>query len=175
MTCIAAIQTPNGILLGADSAVDFGTHTALVDDKLFQCAGMWAGGAGDSLAIQYVRHTMPVIPPRTRDVLTWAAKNMAPCLLRVRSELVEVDDSIYAEFLFAHPRQLFLATIRGEILPCTRGFAAIGSGAEYAMAAIHLLQELPIKERMERAIRTASYFAPGSVQPPVRMQWVPAK
>lgn len=84
-----------------------GTHTALVDDKLFQCAGMWCGGAGDALAVQAVRYSMPTIPKRANH-LTWAAKEMTPRMLSLRSDLVDIDETVYAEFLFAHSRALFL-------------------------------------------------------------------
>lgn len=171
MTCIAAIRTPKGTILGADSAVDMGTHTALVDDKLFLCAGMWCGGAGDALAVQAVRYSMPTIPKRANP-LTWAAKEMTPRLLALRSNLVDIDETVYAEFLFAHPRALFLVTLRGEVLPCTRGFAAIGSGAEYAMATIYNMTGATPEAQINQAILTAHAFVPGSVQPPVRTQWV---
>jgi ATP-dependent protease HslVU (ClpYQ) peptidase subunit len=92
-------------------------------------------------------------------------------MLRVREELLGVDDSVYAEFLFARRDVLFMMTLRGEVLPCTRGYAAIGTGAEYAMATIHNLPRLSPEERITRAIMCASAFVPGTVQPPVRMQW----
>lgn len=84
MTCIVGLKTKQGVLLGADSALDFGAHTALVDDKLFQCAGMWCGAAGDALAIQYLKNTMPMVPKRLKDPLAWAAKVMSPRLLELQ-------------------------------------------------------------------------------------------
>lgn len=171
MTCIAAIRTPKGTLLGADSAVDFGTHTGLVDDKLFLCGGLWAGGAGDALALQYMRHGLPPLPRKTKDPLGTAQRMWAKRLVAIREELTSIDDSIWGELIIAHPDVLMLATIRGEVLPLTRGYAAIGSGAEYAMAIMHRLADRPPVERITEAIMTACEFVPGSVRPPVRMQW----
>lgn len=171
MTCIVGLKTKQGVLLGADSALDFGAHTALVDDKLFQCAGMWCGAAGDALAIQYLKNTMPMVPKRLKDPLAWAAKVMSPRLLELRESLQHVSEDVHLEAILVHRDTMFLVTLRGEVIQLLSEYVCVGSGAEYAMGALHNLKGSP-EDRVTKAITTAAHFAPGSVQPPVRLQWV---
>lgn len=172
MTCIVGLKTKQGVLLGADSALDFGTHTALCDDKLFKCAGVWCGAAGDAVAIQFLRQSMPRVPSGTKDLAAWASKHLAAKILKLRDALQCISEDVHLEAVFAHRGQMVLMTLRGEVIPMLSEFLCIGTGAEYAMGAMHNLHGLAPEARVRQAIQTAAHFCPGSVQPPVRLKWV---
>lgn len=166
MTCIVAVKESGKVVLAADSCVTYDTHRDSFDDKLFRLGDFVVGGAGDVLLIQYVRHGLK-FPKKKGSLVDFAAKTLGPKVAEIWNNLRQIDDDIWGEFIFAHKGEVVSISARGEVFCSSRDYLAIGSGAVFALGALHNSKG-PAKDRVVQAISTASNFL-GDVASPIRV------
>lgn len=172
MTVIAAIRHKNRYLIGADSRVTFGeSRCEECDDKIFERHGITYAGCGDSLLIKQAQLLNVRRPSPKKDVRKWALLELSPALREMTEELQKTSkEPIFADFLVAFGSHLFTAQTNGDIHGACRDYTALGTGAEYALGALAVLDlSVPVKA-MQQAIEAAALHCP-TVGGPVRMAW----
>jgi ATP-dependent protease HslVU (ClpYQ) peptidase subunit len=165
LTCIVSLKDSGKVWLAADSCTTYDSHRDLTDDKLFRVGGFIVGGAGDVLLIQYVRHGLHIKPKGS--LVTQAAKQIGPAIAEIWNNLQQLDEDIWAEFIFARGSEMVSISARGEVFSTSREYLVIGTGAPFAMGSLRNSRGKP-EDRMIQAINTASEFL-GDVCGPIRV------
>lgn len=155
MTCIAAIVLPDraGVLMAADSASTFHGHRTADDTRkiarkrIGRTGGeLLLGTAGrhslGELAVHDLNVTDSPDPSDDGDCDAWAfrvACALTDLAVSARPAVTTHDGSMDGGGLLAHAGRLWII---GELLAMpVRTYAAIGSGAHYALGALYALDE----------------------------------
>lgn len=167
MTCIVALETDKGVLMGADSCVSTANEAYVVhrsQSKIFKLCGYLFGFAGVTSVGTLIRHGLAVEPPprNVNGVERHMMATLIPAIkLLVKDNLPEVakgktEDSYWSAFIATRGAIYELAM--GEfLLRHARGYAAIGNGGEIALGALHATKQLNIvpRERARAALKAA--------------------
>lgn len=171
MTCIVALRTEKGVLIGGDSRVMLnGTAIDCAAPKVFRKGEFLIGSCGSVRHRELLQHKLeipPLLPDADLDRFMAVEFSDA-----VRSLFKEV--GVMASDEGAKPfGDVFggaaLIVVRDAIFllagnfSCTRQkeFAAVGSGMDFAVAALHVTRELPARVRVLKALETAAHYAEG--------------
>lgn len=164
MTCIVGIETPDGVVMGADSAVYWGGAIRLLhadNPKVVEAHGHLWGVAGTQRVLDVIRFGASIpdesftsresgeyrvivlpkaimsalkehVPSATEDKADWGL------LVGIGSCLYEVDEAL-------------------DMSRTHYGYSAIGSGARYALGALHATQGVPsARARVHLALEAAA-------------------
>lgn len=166
MTCIVGIETPTGAYLGADSFIG---STSYVDSKasakVFARNGWHIGVAGSARFANLLEHIFewPVAPK---------GDDMA-AVVRVSVDIAKAasgDDlcfsastgqrSLESELMLVVGGRIYTSGSNLGVYRSRRGYAAIGSGDQYALGALHATKDQPPRARVLAALRAAASHAP---------------
>ncbi|MFL6138815.1 MAG: hypothetical protein ACJ74O_13580 [Frankiaceae bacterium] len=155
MTCIAALVLPDraGVVMAADSASTFDGQ--LVSDDTPKILRKKVGRTGGELLIgiagrhslaQIIAHDLTISdspdPDDEADCNAWAfriAVAVTDLAVDARPPLTTHDGSVDGRGLLAHGGRLWVI---GELIAMpVRAYAAIGSGGNYALGALHVLDD----------------------------------
>lgn len=160
MTCIAARRKP--LEMGGDSAVSEEERIVYTKEpKIWAVADGFIGEAGDCLwreALRGIRWPAKLSVEFMRDHL--------PKIIRHRCQ--QIDDEIDGECLIAAPCGLWVFETDGAMLELRDPYAAIGSGADFALGALHTGASI------SKALKAAACHGQG-VRPPFTILRAPAK
>jgi ATP-dependent protease HslVU (ClpYQ) peptidase subunit len=172
MTIIAAIQAPSSILMGGDSAQHAnGSITIVLDPKIFQNGDYLFGVAGSPRIAEIVQYEFH--PPVKIQSMTWKE-------FLVRSFLPKLKTALGPESSL-QKSGLLVATKGGGIFEVSDNwfveqsrdpYAAIGSGASYALGSFHSTSGNP-RRRLLKAMRAAAHLN-AYVRPPFSILELPA-
>lgn len=174
MTCIVAVKTKDGVLMGGDSLGSNGyTGTAYRSPKVFRISPEIVAGYTSSFRMgQLLEHhlTPPLIG--NGDELRYAIRELIP---RVRDMFkshgyahVLNNEESGGVWLLAIRARLFLVQSDYSVLETLYDYDAVGSGQDFAMGAMYALQKTRAKNPrafLKAALDAASEFAVG-VAPP---------
>lgn len=180
-TCVVGVKTPTGVLLGADSAVSDGDLTIRTrTSKLIRKgkATVVFGVAGYLRDITLLRSGLELPAFDSGSPERYVERVMVPAL-RFLIEDVEQGAGItingehsdwVAEILVGVGGELITIDPRMGVLRWG-DYAAIGSGQQYALGALHDKSGDP-RSRVKRALEAAGEWARGHVAPPWRFMSV---
>lgn len=184
MTCIVAIETPEGAWIGADSLTSAGwTVEAVAGGKLCEpVPGLIAAVAGEIRHANIVRHRWRPSPPAIgQEFDAW----LYDAVESLR-EAVKASGSAWTDngqentsgghssvLLVAGGRVAYVGTNFAIWRPAS-GYAAAGSGEAHALGALYTTARLPIpaEDRVRLALAAAEAHAPG-VRAPFDVRWQP--
>lgn len=170
MTTIIGITHPTGVLMAADRAALLGTQReTLTEPKIIQFNNVLIGVAGTLLVRQALEAYLKDPWFRHRDMTIGQASGIISVVVQKR--LVGQLDGIAPEFLVAVRGKLYTVLSDGTYLEAQRGYAAIGSGADYALGALRVYSGDGVwslttsQMRAEKALEIAAEFDSGTAAP----------
>lgn len=174
MTCVVGIETPDGVVMGADSfcGTDDGTQSCVVDDKVFRRGAWLFGLAGSARMGELVRYGLKLGDPPRSGVRRALSLQFLPAISELaRDKYVEIADSQGQKFasmdlLVGVRGRLYI--IRGDMTIGRNdtGFEAIGSGAQAALGALHAMPKgWSSRRRILCALSAAERWASGTRRP----------
>jgi ATP-dependent protease HslVU (ClpYQ) peptidase subunit len=171
VTCIVAVKTTDGVLLGGDSLGSNGySGTPYQAPKVFRLSRQVAAGFTSSFRMgQLIQHH--VTPPTLHgNERTWAIAELIPVIRETFKSHgyahVHNNEECGGVFLLGIRDRLFLVQGDYSVLETQHPYDAIGSGESYAMGAMHALHgKLKPRPLLKAALDAASQFAVG-VAPP---------
>lgn len=173
MTTIIGITHKDGVLMAADRAAFLGTQReTLTEPKIIRFNNVLIGVAGTLLVFQRVKANI-INPPSYRGV-NHVYKDIAEVSRNIATTMKTAPQHEQnAEFLVAIDGKLYTVLSDGTYLEAQRGYAAIGSGAAYALGALRVYggdgdvkwSLTASQMRAEKALETASEFDMGTGAP----------
>ena len=164
MTCIAAVETPRGVWIAWDSCIsDDSAARDQWSGKVWTAGGPMAiGAAGDCAAMQRLSWSVQPVPPAAGELERWAADTIPAWLAE--------HDATGTPLLIAVRACVLVVDEHGFCWRSAHGYAAIGSGAAYALGALAASGSHG-RERAEAAVAAACRHHVGCA-PPVLSTWV---
>jgi ATP-dependent protease HslVU (ClpYQ) peptidase subunit len=164
MTCIVAIKTKSGIIIGGDTMCSYGGTTRILKNpKVFQ-RGQFGIGCCDSLRVlQLVRYKFAIPPIKGKELHNYMVTDFIDSLRKcfkiagaARKEHEE--EEVSGEFIVGIRDRLFLIGAGYSVSEFKDDIAACGSVEDYALGSLHsTVGEHPI-ERVKKALEAAEYF-----------------
>lgn len=174
MTCIVGIETPNGVIMGADSfsGSEEGQQLGVASRKIVRRGRWLVAVSGSARLAQLIQYGLEWPEPPKRDLERFLVTKVVPALAKVAADkFVAIEDSHgqkYAnmDMLLGVRGSLFM--IHGDMTVGRNelGFEAVGAGAEVALGALHVSPgSWAPKKRVLRALQAAERWAPGVRSP----------
>ncbi len=165
MTCIAGLVDSGDVFIGGDSASVAG-HTIAVrsDGKVFH-SGAYLIGFGTSFRMgQLLQHRLVLPePPIGGELHTFMVRDFAEAVrdcLKEGGFAGEEDGSERGgHFLVGVSGRLFHVGGDYQVAEYASGFAAIGSGEDFALGSLHSTAGQPPRQRILTALMAAERFA----------------
>ena len=167
MTCIVGVATPEGVWIGGDSAAsDYHTVSARNDAKVFENGPCVMGFTTSFRMGQLLRYALDV-PPRDAadwDVDRWMSTQFVDavrdCLKTGGWAQANNNEEKGGTFLVGYAGRLFVVYSDYQVAQQADGLAAIGSGGEVALGALHARRDLSPQDRIIRALEVAEHCTP---------------
>lgn len=129
MTTIVGIEYQGGVLIAGDRRACLGNQLETLDQpKVFRFSNALIGVAGTLLVRQQIEATF-----RNWNITPVTVQNVSYLIRETMTLYNMTDTDRQAEFLVAIDGKLYVVTSDGAYLRATRGYAAIGGGAAYAL------------------------------------------
>lgn len=169
MTSIVGIEYGGKVLLGGDIQGTGGNCKVIhTQPKVFNKSGVAFGWAGSYRFGQILEHELsnPVIPEDDAEIYRWLVTILVPNIRKILKDN-GCDDG--GNCLIGVKGQLWELQSDFSVIRSTIGYAAVGSGAEYAIGsvftALHIRRGLPktltaAKTIVKNAILAAGTFCP---------------
>lgn len=169
MTCIVALKTETGVVMGADSLTTLDS-TKLVnitnESKLLKFPNFTIGISGDGPirdVLEFILDTDPL-----DDDYSWVDHELnsrhdctnfiTHFIDKFQERVPEANnEDLKYEFLMTNGKNIWWV-INGPSVFEIEKFWAAGSGSSYAIGALSHLQDVPAKEAVEAAIKTACKY-----------------
>lgn len=173
MTCIIGLEHNGKVYLGCDSQVSFGdTKQSTRLDKIFKRGEFLFGVAGYPRIAQILEHSLPLIPqtPSQSDI-SYLCDTFSKSVKNVFDENdignKDYDGSHYGSsiVIFGYRKNLYELDSNYQIIQFSDEFTAIGSGADLALGAMYVLNDLQPKQRILKALEASAYFSIGVSKP----------
>lgn len=178
MTCIAGIEHDGGVTIGGDSMLsDFWSGAAMVTPKVWKRGEFIYGFCGSLRAGQILRYIFgaPQLPDDETDdsleeylVTEWSETLRAAFLDSGSSKIKhEVQTTPNSWFLFGVRGRLYTMQEDYSVWRTDRGYAAIGSGEQFALGALEVLRnpQMSAEKKITKALEAATEHTP-TVGPP---------
>lgn len=173
MTCIVAIKSNKGVMMGADSCGCAGHRASSVRTPKVSVVGEYLIGYTTSFRMgQILHYAMSTKKHNPKDDLfLHLVKVLIP---EVRESLkaggwlhIKENQESGGEFLLAHERRLFVVQTDFSVLEYEDDYVAVGCGEEWAVGALYALRgtKMPHKRMLTTALEAASRFS-SCVRPP---------
>jgi ATP-dependent protease HslVU (ClpYQ) peptidase subunit len=179
MTCVVGLETPEGVIMGADSCVCHGP----LDENINLCTKMYRlkgpnadwliGTAGHTRIGQLVHFKFkpPIIKAfgdtsLTRLMVT-EVSDMLRQIFKEGEKLTKKDEesTFDANIMIGVMGRVFQISSDCAVIRESCGFKAVGSGADYAMGAMHATAEMDPRQRVKAALGAAERFCSGVRRP----------
>lgn len=170
MTCIAALKTGEGVLLGGDSRTTFaGTAMNVSQPKVFEVGDFLIGCSGSRRHAELLRYHCDLESLTIDgDLDRFMARDFSNAVRKVFKEagVVGEDSETSKVEIFAGAA---IIVVRNEIyvlagnFSCSRHdeYAAVGSGMDFALAILFAVTDKPPRARLSLALSTAAHLAEG--------------
>lgn len=173
MTIIIGLEDKGTVFMGGDSAVTTWPNCVEVvrDKKVFFMGDMLLGSAGALRTSQIVRHGLSFRYQFEQESLmdylvNGIAEPMRDALKERGASKIEANEETSLNWwLLGYRGKVYEIDGGFSITNTTRGFTAIGSGRDFALASMLALKHLPPKERILESLKIAGKFD-SYVKPP---------
>ena len=166
MTCIVGIEFDGHVLLGGDIQ-GTGRNNKIIhtQPKVFNKKGVIFGFTTSYRFGQILEHSLqdPVVPENEKDVYRWLITVLIP---DIRHALKDAGYDTGGNCLIGVKGQLWELQNDFSVLRSVRGYAAVGSGSEYAIGSLFTSVEAKpktsedFKLAIKLAIQAAGTFSP---------------
>lgn len=175
MTCIVMYKIDGHLFIGGDTAGIDPDNLKLVhisESKVFNVGDFLIGGTGSFRALQLLQYSFT--PPRRKRGETTDAYMRSRVVDRIRSCLklggvakIENEVEEGGDFLIGYEGRIFHLYTDFTVEETVDNYNACGSGAYFALGALKILEniDIPIKEKVKRALEVAEYFNAGVRSP----------
>jgi len=168
MTVIVGLEYDGSVLMGGDiQGTGWNNKVIHTQPKVFKKNGVMFGFTSSYRFGQVLEHELPdpVVPEDPTQVYRWLITVLVP---NIHAALKSADADKCGNALIGLKGQLWELQTDYSVLRSTRGFAAVGSGAEYAMGSVFtsLLDKPKTFSAHEEIIRNA-IIAAGTFSPSV--------
>lgn len=174
MTCIVGIVTKDDVYIGGDSAGVAGLNiTVRKDPKVFR-NGPAVFGFTDSFRMGQLLRFNCEIPEKIEkmDPYDWVCNHLVPEFRHSLKEggFAKVEDNVEhgGTFLLGAYGRLFEIDSDFQVGEPVDNYAAIGCGADFALGALAMTDDLAPMERIVDVLNVATKFS-GGVRPPYRI------
>lgn len=166
MTCVVAIETPEGVLFGTDSGITSGNIVTCHGPKLIHKRGVTIAYAGLLRAAQVLEHEI-ALPLASKRVAPerYLYKNLIEPLRRIVKERGLATDHSGVDCLVSFRGKVWEVSDNYTLLSRPEGYAVTGDGGDIARGVLEALSHLPAQERAERALQISEKFC-ASVKAP---------
>ena len=166
MTCVVGIETKAGAIIGADSFIGSSAYAdAKVSAKVYSRNGWTVGVAGSARFANLLEHVFKWPKAPTTDDMG-AVVRLAVDIAKA----VSGDDlcfstssgqrSLESELMIVVAGRIYTSGSNLGVYRSRRGYAAIGSGDQYALGALHATRGQPPRARVVTALRAAAAHTP---------------
>ena len=163
MTLIVGLSTPDGTYLAADSLGSNGhTYSLVKQPKLFRNGKLGLGYTGSFRLGQLLQHNLSPTPRAEGQELheylvSYLTSDVRQCLKDGGHAHVESGVESGGLFLIAAEDRVFTMQSDYSVLERVDGYDAVGSGEDYALAALHATRtlNLPPLQRLRLALEAA--------------------
>ena len=174
MTCIVGLEHEGKVYIGADSASVGGWEVKATRlRKVFQRSRFLIGYTGSFRMGQLLQHQLTVTPQNGESdeeyMVCKFVEAVRTCLKDGGFAKVENNVDEGGQFIIGFNGQLYLVDDDFQVNSMAQGFYAVGCGRGYALGAMKVLNDLPPKQRIRKALETAAYFS-GAVCKPFRIK-----
>lgn len=178
MTAIVGVVERGVVYLGADSAASTSSSlTTRRDAKVFRVGAFLLGACGSPRVMQLLRSRLDLPPvTATRDAyLNHAFTDAVRKTLKDGGALhtENGEEGMDAALLLGYEGHLYEMYGDFQIGEPEAPFAAVGSGSDVALGALHASAGLPVDRRLWLALEAAERFVP-SVRRPFTYESLPA-
>ena len=170
MTCVVGIEHEAGVTIGTDSAAVDGDDISTSCPKVFR-RGDYLIGYSESFRVgQVLAYRAKFAGQRCDDPLehlvTVFVDELRRAVHQAGATSTDTPDELAGPLLVAFRRRLYTIDTDYAVHPTLDGYAAVGSGAAYALGALHATDGLPHpRGRVEAALAAAATHCT-SVRPP---------
>jgi ATP-dependent protease HslVU (ClpYQ) peptidase subunit len=169
MTCIVGIEHNGKVLMGGDiQGTGWNNKVVHTQPKVFDKNGVIFGFTSSYRFGQVLEHGLPdpVVPEDPKQIYRWLITVLIP---DIKDALKSFDHDKGGNALIGVKGQLWELQADFSVLRSTRGFAAVGSGAEYAMGSVftNLLNGTPRTYEAAETIVKNAIIAAGTFSPSV--------
>ena len=176
VTCIVAIETPDGVWLGCDSQIGAWSNERLSVPKFCEVApGVVVGVAGAWRMANILRHRWKPMPPAPGvDLDEWMFDSMEDIRRLLNEHGASKHDN--SQQCTANGDSQSIVVVRGRAYSCgscfsffrpSTGYTAIGSGEPFALGSLATTRELEIdaESRVRLALESAERHNNGVLGP----------
>ena len=173
MTCIVGLEHNEGVTIGGDSLLsDYWSGAAMVTPKVWKTGEFIYGYCGSLRAGQILQYifTAPQLPDGNTDedlelyLVNYWSEALRECFLHAGSAKIkhEVQSTPNSWFLLGVRGRLYTMQSDFSVWRTDRGYAAIGSGEQFALGALEVLKRshASIESKINSALAAAAEHAP---------------
>lgn len=159
MTCVVAIETPDGVLFGTDSGITSDSIITCHGPKLIHKRGVTIAYAGLLRAAQVLEQEI-VLPVAGRRVPAerYLYKHLIEPYRRAAKERGTAVDTSGIDCVLAFRGKVWEVADNYTLLSHPEGYAVAGEGGDIARGVLEALSSLPAQERLERALQISEKF-----------------
>lgn len=163
MTCIVAIETPEGVWMGGDSAVPSGwNRQILAGEKVFRrISVIWGdiifGFAGSPRAVRFLPHVSAIHAPRADIWLgefaeMWRSQLLEAGMVENSNGVQSFDGGLLVgigDEIYEIDKKFYVSRTLG-------GYRALGSGEDFALGSLYSTPRLHPRKRILTALKAAA-------------------
>lgn len=170
MTCIVAIKHKDSVLVGGDSAACRQDEITIVSEpKVFKNGQFVIGYTGSFRIGQLLQYSFK--PPRLNNnenirefMINKFVSRLQVCL-RENEAIKPTSVQTSCEFIVAVKNEIYTVGVDYSVTGVASEFAAVGSGALYALGSLYSTSHLKPSDRATVALKCASHFSPWVREP----------
>ncbi len=186
MTCIVGMLNPNGgnVIIGGDSAAVSGIDVQLEKQpKVFRNGDFIFGCTTSFRMIQLLKFQFePPVIEKSGPGFSISKRGDIDIYAYMCTKFVDEIRNVFkaggilntqngmdngGTFLVAYKERLFRINSDFYVMETVDGFDSVGCGEQYALGALKNLEtvDIPVQEKLERALQTSAHFSGGVVAP----------
>ena len=179
MTCVIGLVHRKRIYMGADSAATGSRFIRTTNlPKVFRNGPFLIGYCGSFRMGQVLQHCLNIpkqLPNENAEtyMVTRFIEAVRTAFKSKGVSAIEQNKEKGGQFLVGYRGRLYSVNSDFHVGDMLDGFDCIGSGAPVALGAMKALEDLPPRDRIQRALEITSYFI-SDVGPPFRIETLPA-
>jgi len=170
MTCVVGVVEGERVYIGADAAGVNGWEVReSTVPKMFVNGAFVIGYTTSFRMGQILQHHLRVTPQGTEDEMEYMVctfvEAVRGCLKEYGFSKVENNVEEGGFFLVGYKGRLYGVERDFQVNASADGIEAMGCGRQYALGALRVLETMPARERVVRALEVAAYYSGGVMGP----------
>jgi ATP-dependent protease HslVU (ClpYQ) peptidase subunit len=170
MTCIVGLAQDGKVYVGADSASSNGWMTRATKlPKVFKVGAFIIGYTSSFRMGQILQYHLEVRPQGDESDDEYMVLGFVEAVRECLKEwgFAKVDNNVETggQFLVGYRGRLYHVDTDFQVNEMAGGFDACGSGQQFALGVVKVLEHLPPRERITKALEVSAYFSDGVMGP----------